>query len=84
MARSGTPGGTGHRHRSRVINGATRILRVSEYRIDDLARAAGTTVRNVRVYQDRDLLPPPRRQGRRAIYSDAQKRKLTGAKVGWF
>ena len=59
-----------------MINGATRILRVSEYRIDDLARAAGTTVRNVRVYQDRDLLPPPRRQGRRAIYSDAHLVRL--------
>ena len=30
---------------------------MAEYRIDDLARAAGTTVRNVRAYQDRGLLP---------------------------
>jgi DNA-binding transcriptional MerR regulator len=49
---------------------------VAEYRIDDLARAAGTTVRNVRVYQDRGLLPPPRRQGRAAIYSDAHLVRL--------
>lgn len=47
-----------------------------EYRIDDLARAAGTTVRNVRVYQDRDLLPPPRKEGRTAIYSDAHLTRL--------
>ena len=43
---------------------------MAEYRIDDLAREAGTTVRNVRVYQDRGLLPPPRREGRAGIYSD--------------
>lgn len=39
-----------------------------ELRIDDLARRAGTTVRNVRAYQDRGLLPPPRRAGRVALY----------------
>ncbi|GAA4843332.1 MerR family transcriptional regulator [Saccharopolyspora rosea] len=49
---------------------------MAEYRIDDLARAAGTTVRNVRVYQDRGLLPPPRRSGRAAIYSDAHLVRL--------
>ena len=32
---------------------------MAEYRIDDLARAAGTTARNVRAYQERGLLPPP-------------------------
>jgi DNA-binding transcriptional MerR regulator len=49
---------------------------VAEYRIDDLARAAGTTVRNVRVYQDRGLLPPPRREGRAGIYSEAHLGRL--------
>jgi DNA-binding transcriptional MerR regulator len=49
---------------------------VSDYRIDDLARAAGTTVRNVRVYQDRGLLPPPRREGRTGIYSEAHLARL--------
>jgi DNA-binding transcriptional MerR regulator len=49
---------------------------MAEYRIDDLARAAGTTVRNVRVYQDRGLLPPPRREGRTGIYSDAHLARL--------
>jgi DNA-binding transcriptional MerR regulator len=39
-----------------------------EMRIDELARAGGTTVRNVRAYQDRGLLPPPRRIGRTAWY----------------
>jgi len=49
---------------------------VAEYRIDDLARAAGTTVRNVRVYQDRGLLPPPRREGRTGIYEEAHLGRL--------
>src|SRR3546814_2435836 len=33
-----------------------------EYTIDELARVAGTTVRNVRAYQDRGLLSPPERR----------------------
>lgn len=49
---------------------------MAEYRIDDLAREAGTTVRNVRVYQDRGLLPPPRREGRAGIYSEAHLGRL--------
>ena len=47
-----------------------------EWSIDDLARAAGTTVRNVRLYQERGLLPPPRREGRRGLYSDDHLRRL--------
>lgn len=47
-----------------------------ELRIDELARQAGTTVRNVRAYQERGLLPPPRRQGRLAWYSDAHLARL--------
>ncbi|GAB2676718.1 MerR family transcriptional regulator [Saccharopolyspora gloriosae] len=62
--------------RPHVITGRTRLRQVAEYRIDDLARAAGTTVRNVRVYQDRELLPAPRREGRLAIYSDAHLVRL--------
>jgi DNA-binding transcriptional MerR regulator len=44
--------------------------------IDELARAAGTTVRNVRVYQDRGLLPPPQRQGRLGLYGPDHLRRL--------
>jgi len=47
-----------------------------EYRVDELARAAGTTVRNVRAYQERGLLPPPRRQGRVGFYSEAHLARL--------
>ncbi|QKT08615.1 MerR family transcriptional regulator [Gordonia sp. X0973] len=49
---------------------------MTEYRIDDLAREAGTTTRNVRGYQDRGLLPRPIRRGRIAIYSDAHLERL--------
>ena len=49
---------------------------MSEYRIDELARLASTTVRNVRVYQDRGLLAPPRRAGRVGIYTDAHLARL--------
>jgi len=54
---------------------------LAEYRVDELARAAGTTVRNVRVYQDRGLLPPPRIQGRVGVFAEAHlaRLKLIGA-----
>jgi hypothetical protein len=32
--------------------------------IEELAEDSGTTVRNIRVYQERGLLPPPVRRGR--------------------
>lgn len=48
----------------------------AEYTIDELARAAQTTVRNVRAYQDRRLLPPPERRGRIGIYSDVHLARL--------
>lgn len=40
-----------------------------EFTIDELAREASTTVRNVRAYQDRGLLPPPAKRGRTGWYS---------------
>lgn len=40
-----------------------------EYTIDELARQGGTTVRNVRAYQDRGIIPPPERRGRSGVYS---------------
>lgn len=52
------------------------VVAVADYRIDELAREAGTTVRNVRVYQDRGLLAPPRRDGRIGIYTDAHLARL--------
>lgn len=49
---------------------------MTEYRIDELAQAAGVTVRNVRAYQDRGLLPPPRLEGRVGYYDDAHLARL--------
>lgn len=49
---------------------------MTEYRIDDLARASGVSVRNVRVYQDRGLLPPPRKVGRTGWYDEAHLSRL--------
>lgn len=49
---------------------------MSDYRIDDLAQEAGVSVRNVRVYQERGLLPPPRREGRAAWYGEGHLARL--------
>ena len=49
---------------------------MAEYRIDELAQAAGMTTRNVRAYQDRKLLPPPRRVGRVGVYDDGHLARL--------
>jgi DNA-binding transcriptional MerR regulator len=47
-----------------------------EYRIEDLARLGGTTTRNIRVYRDRGLLPPPLRVGRIALFNDTHLTRL--------
>lgn len=47
-----------------------------EYRIDELARTAGMTTRNIRAYQERGLLHPPRRSGRLALYDDSHLARL--------
>lgn len=49
---------------------------MAEYRIDDLAFAAGTTTRNVRAYQERGLLAPPEKRGRVGIYDDSHLARL--------
>ncbi len=54
----------------------TGIAASGEYRIDDLARLAGTTTRNIRVYRDRGLLPPPLRVGRIALFNDTHLTRL--------
>ncbi|MFF7213229.1 MerR family transcriptional regulator [Streptomyces sp. NPDC008238] len=47
-----------------------------EYRMDELAEAAGVPVRTVRFYRERKLLPPPRREGRIAWYNDHHLARL--------
>jgi DNA-binding transcriptional MerR regulator len=49
---------------------------VPDYRIDDLASAAGMTTRNIRAYQSQGLLPAPRREGRVAWYSEVHLARL--------
>lgn len=44
--------------------------------IDEFARIAGTTGRNVRLYQTRQLLPPPDRHGRVGLYGPDHLRRL--------
>lgn len=47
-----------------------------EYRIEDLAHRSGATVRTIRAYQDRGLLPRPERRGRSNVYTDAHLARL--------
>jgi DNA-binding transcriptional MerR regulator len=47
-----------------------------EYRVEEIARAAGISVDTVRFYQTRGLLPPPERRGRTAIYTDQHLERL--------
>src|SRR5215218_7412732 len=42
----------------------------------ELANAVGMTARNVRAYQTRGLLQPPRRAGRSSVYGDEHVRRL--------
>ncbi|GAA2946339.1 MerR family transcriptional regulator [Streptomyces enissocaesilis] len=52
-----------------------------EYRIEDLAHLSGATVRTIRAYQDRGLLPRPERRGRSNVYGGthlARLRQITG------
>jgi len=49
---------------------------LDEFGVDELARRAGTPVRNVRLYQERELLPRPRRQGRHAFYGEHHLHRL--------
>jgi DNA-binding transcriptional MerR regulator len=50
--------------------------RAREYRVEDLAQAAGIPVRTLRFYRERRLLPAPRRDGRIAWYSESHLARL--------
>ncbi|WP_329569995.1 MerR family transcriptional regulator [Kitasatospora sp. NBC_01266] len=47
-----------------------------EYRVAELAAAAGITTRTLRFYRERKLLPPPRMAGRIAWYGQAHLARL--------
>lgn len=55
---------------------ASQATGSAEYTVDELARAADATVRNVRAYQDRGLLPPPEKRGRTGIYTSDHLARL--------
>lgn len=48
----------------------------AEYRIEDLAHLSGATVRTIRAYQDRGLLPRPERRGRANVYGETHLTRL--------
>ncbi|MFD3513152.1 MerR family transcriptional regulator [Streptomyces sp. NPDC058657] len=48
----------------------------AEYRIEDLAHLSGATVRTIRAYQDRGLLPKPERRGRANVYGEPHLARL--------
>ncbi|RDL10024.1 MerR-like DNA binding protein [Streptomyces sp. HB202] len=56
--------------------GAGAAARAPEYRIEGLANASGATVRTIRAYQDRGLLPTPERRGRANVYREAHLARL--------
>lgn len=68
LARPGTVG--------RIATEATLGGGGGELTIDELARRAGTTSRNIRAYQERGLLPPPRLVGRVGYYGDGHLARL--------
>ncbi|MER5982748.1 MerR family transcriptional regulator [Streptomyces sp. NPDC001787] len=54
----------------------TEVRAGAEYRIEDLAHASGATVRTIRAYQDRGLLPTPERRGRANVYRETHLARL--------
>lgn len=64
------------RRRSSPSTTASASPAAAEFTIDALAQAAKTTVRNVRAYQDRGLIPPPERRGRTGIYGNEHLSRL--------
>lgn len=49
---------------------ATEDTELAEYRLEELAQQTGVSSRNIRAYQGRGLLPPPKREGRVAVYDE--------------
>jgi DNA-binding transcriptional MerR regulator len=54
----------------------TEAHTAQRWTIDQLAQAAGLTVRNVRSYQSRGLIPPPEVQGRVGFYGSEHMARL--------
>ncbi|MDG5806972.1 MerR family transcriptional regulator [Streptomyces ossamyceticus] len=61
---------------TRLPSTTSTSSRASTYRIEDLAHHSGATVRTIRAYQDKGLLPRPERRGRANVYSEAHLQRL--------
>ena len=75
MSRAGSGGGAG----GPAAGGALPPSAgpgTAEFRIEGLAQASGATVRTIRAYQDRGLLPSPERRGRANVYGGAHLARL--------
>ena len=59
-----------------AADSATARRPAREFRTEDLAREAGIPVRTLRFYRERRLLPPPRREGRIAWYTEDHLARL--------
>ncbi len=46
------------------------------FTIDELARISDSTVRNIRAYQDKGILPPPFKKGRVGLYTSGHLTRL--------
>lgn len=53
---------------------------MTEYRVEELATAAGMTVDTLRFYQHRGLIDPPERRGRVGYYGDTHLERLSRVK----
>src|SRR5438270_13656636 len=60
-----------------TLAGRVAWCRMERLTIDELARRAGLTTRNVRAYQERGLLPPPVRAGRVGYYDERHLARLS-------
>ena len=69
----GRAGGTGRADRTGPADPASGVR---EYRMEELASEAGITVRTLRFYRERGLIPPPRREGRIAWYDEHHLARL--------
>ncbi|WP_441249177.1 MerR family transcriptional regulator [Kitasatospora sp. McL0602] len=58
------------------ISGSPGSDVAQEYRVEELARAAGITTRTLRFYRERKLLGPPRKEGRIAWYGAEHLERL--------
>lgn len=52
------------------------MARADELTIDELAQQTGVSSRNIRYYQTRGLLPPPRVKGRAGVYGETHVERL--------